>query len=805
MSDSGFSNLPPEPKIGPKAYPPARSEQQARVQDVTGDLQRVARPVKIEGTVIARKADNTVRVRTDRGDIELVLRGRPESIPREGERVEVTVERGRPPRQASVKRLPPESASPRAQAGEAKAPKVQPKARPEESAPPRQRSGEAETRPADQSARARPVEPDIPLDVRRAEPAPRPAPLPPESIVRLIPLSPAQAQEIIVPQQQDNITARMPLPLSLPETAALRAEIAVHRAISEQAQRVLSIRSDEQITRLAREALPHITPVSTNIAEQSSFQQAVQALPPALRQPAEQVFTFIQQRPPLAPPPQTVFTAGNPQQQVALPQTAQAIAPVRMIPQPATQPAASAPQTRVIVAGLSRPDPLTQTPLYERLSLLPVILPDGSAGMGSKSASAPQPAVTGLIQTGAVPAAPVLLTESAQSRIPEAPQNTRLNVPRLDVSIKTIAPPQVQLVPPFAGESAEKIVPGNITHSSPGSAPAAAQEPQFKPQFKLQNLIRTVRPGHAPPPQIQPRAENIMAQVIGFTPKQLPVLTLTLPSAQNTQPFTLQFQASNLPIGTQLELAPQTGQITTSPLSASAAAATAATAPPLIQMLSQFQWPAMNDLGQAIQQQAAAASAQAAQAMSATVPNPANAAQIPPAVLMFVAALRGGDISGWLNERTIDTLRRAGREDVINRLSRDFAGLNRLSAEPSGQDWRTMPLPMMWEGELHHIMLYYRRDERENEEENSKGTRFILDLNLDQMGTVQLDAFHRAGRLDLIVRTQTQLSADMQKRMRGLYIGALEQADVKGELSFQGKAEKFVKIDTARIEEGFSA
>lgn len=801
MSDSGFSNLPPDPKIGPKAYPPARSEQNARIENISGNLERVARPVKLEGRVIERTAENRVRVRTEQGDVELILRGRPENVPRAGERVEITVERGRPPRQASIKTLPPErEAAPRPPA-EAVAREKTPQLR--ETQP-----GSEAARPRETPPPARPVEPDIPLDLRQARPDPRPAPLPLESIVRLIPLPPSQTQEIIFTAPAETTPVRLP---ELPYTTALRAASSTQRAVNEQTQNLLTLTKSEDIAPLTREILPRITSLSLNAADSPPLQNNLRSLPQPAQQTAERFLAFITQRPPLTPtlqpqiqtqapaltqpqpaqsPPQTAFsfTPG------ASPLTARTqISPAQsniVLVTPPVVPAQNPqePAQQTILTSLSAPDPATQTPFFKRLTPLPVLIDTPAQPARTPLQDIrPQPAAT-LIQT----TGPVIKTlQSAltqQSPAQQTTQNPRPGAAPIDVSIKAITPPAIKITAPPKQAAAPPLQ--QITQTAPAAPPALGQEPQFTPQ----NLIRTGRPTHSPPPQILPRAESITARVIGHTPKQLPVLTLTLPAGQTSQPFTLQFQASNLPAGAQLELSPLPSQSGTLTTPANISAAAPETAPALIQMLPQFQWPALDDLGQAIRQ--SAASPQAAQAMTAAIPNPANPAQMPPAILMFIAAVRGGDISGWLNERTIDTLRRAGREDTVNRLSRDFTGINRLSAEPAGQDWRTMPLPMMWEGELHHIMLYYKHGERGDEDEQSgKGTRFIFDLSLDRMGPVQLDAFHRPGRLDLIVRTESPLSGEMQKRMRGLYINALEQAGTKGELSFQGKREKFVEIE----------
>jgi len=66
------------------------------------------------------------------------------------------------------------------------------------------------------------------------------------------------------------------------------------------------------------------------------------------------------------------------------------------------------------------------------------------------------------------------------------------------------------------------------------------------------------------------------------------------------------------------------------------------------------------------------------------------------------------------------------------------------------------------------------------------------------MGNVQLDGLHSLGRLDLIARTEKAFSQKMQKAMLSIYINALEQANLVGQLSFQSKPDQFIKIEIPR-------
>src|SRR5690606_20854458 len=102
-------------------------------------------------------------------------------------------------------------------------------------------------------------------------------------------------------------------------------------------------------------------------------------------------------------------------------------------------------------------------------------------------------------------------------------------------------------------------------------------------------------------------------------------------------------------------------------------------------------WPLMNDIHQALAQ----IMPQAAQALGNMTPAPNNPAQLGPAALFFLAAVRVGDLTQWLGGNAVDALRRGGKSGLLNRLSQEGSTLNRLAADPVSQDWRALSLPLM--------------------------------------------------------------------------------------------------------------
>lgn len=191
-----------------------------------------------------------------------------------------------------------------------------------------------------------------------------------------------------------------------------------------------------------------------------------------------------------------------------------------------------------------------------------------------------------------------------------------------------------------------------------------------------------------------------------------------------------------------------------------------------------------------------------AQSVSTMVPNAASPAQLTPAALVFLAVMRGGDLSGWLGDKAMDAIRRGGRSGLLERLTHDSNHLSRLGSDPVSGEWRAMALPLAYNQDIQKLALYYKH-ERESDAESEHGkvktTRFVFDINMDAMGKVQLDGLYRPAesvkRLDLILRTQSAFSEAVRQDMRKTYAGALSETMLTGELSFQTDPAKWVNID----------
>jgi len=289
------------------------------------------------------------------------------------------------------------------------------------------------------------------------------------------------------------------------------------------------------------------------------------------------------------------------------------------------------------------------------------------------------------------------------------------------------------------------------------------------------------------------QAISTQAVVVGKTPENLPVLSVPQPAAGGESLyFVLHYPVGEIVPGTEISFTPVSG-VPGEAASNVLVGAQQSALPLPFGFLTPDIWPAMTSTLQSLQQAAPAI----AQAMSAMTPSPSSPGQMTPAALFFMAAVGAGDLSNLLGSKHMESLRRTGQSGMIERLGADIKGLSRLVGEPVSQDWRVMMLPILWDNEIHKAVIHYKRDEGSSDDgdgSHGKQTRFVLDLNLDAMGAVQVDTLFKPGRLDTIVRTEQRFSEAMHAEMRRMYTDGLKLSEMGGELSFQNDAEQWVKI-----------
>lgn len=425
--------------------------------------------------------------------------------------------------------------------------------------------------------------------------------------------------------------------------------------------------------------------------------------------------------------------------------------------------------------------PFAQPSVFALAALPQAVPPVLIAAPGTPALQSPAPAHVQVLKTSLVqiPPSATLPLIPGLSHTPPLSQASQLQAPAF------------QAIPGAAAQAAAfspRAVPLDIRLSAILPPPVELTVPGTNAGIK--NIAALLK--HQPPAILTAQKPGIVQGIItGAVKDSLPVVTVP-PFLPGGIPQAYVLQIPGAPVlapGTPLEFAPLAQQPAVQPFIPGQSPL-----PPFAAFLTPGPWPALEQIAQAL---AATGAPALAQVLSNLTPSPANPAQLTPAALFFIAAVRGGDLSGWLGDKTIEALRQAGRGGLVSRLAQEGGMLSRASAEPVSQDWRAIPLPLHWQGEFHRVALYYKRDgqdEQENDPQKSGQTRFVFDLNLSRMGKVQLDGLARGARLDLILRTENPFSQAVQMDMRGVYATALRHAEMTGELSFQGNAAQWVTI-----------
>ena len=274
------------------------------------------------------------------------------------------------------------------------------------------------------------------------------------------------------------------------------------------------------------------------------------------------------------------------------------------------------------------------------------------------------------------------------------------------------------------------------------------------------------------------------------------VLRISAPDGLAGQDYALQVPIEDIPVGSKLSI----NIVKSEPQS---------TLPPQILTASYYLTPQSWQVFQEIEQALTQTNPQVALTFNTVLPNAAAPSQMGASILFFVAAIRSGDIQGWLGDKTVDALKRAGKSDVLGRLGQELSGLARMNSDGISGDWKALSLPLAWQNEIHKMALHYRSEDEDHSstpQVSGKRTRFIMDLDLSQMGKVQLDGIftglsESVGRLDLILRTEQSFSTAMKQEMRQAYSKALSETKITGELSFQDHLNSWVRITPDEVKE----
>lgn len=310
------------------------------------------------------------------------------------------------------------------------------------------------------------------------------------------------------------------------------------------------------------------------------------------------------------------------------------------------------------------------------------------------------------------------------------------------------------------------------------------------------------------------RIGKMIATVEGYSAnKGLPVLRISSPKLLAERLYTLDRNVTGLQIGIRLEivvntLAPE--QIDISGPTQEKNAKSAASPPDIMagEYPSYLQTPGIWTIMEEVHQSLSYVGENAVKNFNATLPSPSKPAQFGAGLLFFAAAMRFGDAQGWLGEKSVKILKRAGKSSLLDRLGEEFSKLSKSGEKRLSGDWRVMSVPLLWENNIQKAVIYTHHEKSlpdENDKNNKGGkTRFLIDLSFGNIGAVQLEGMFRPEepkRLDIVLRSEESFSNAVKQQMQEAYNNALSEDEITGELSFQDHKPEWVRISSEKPQE----
>jgi len=360
----------------------------------------------------------------------------------------------------------------------------------------------------------------------------------------------------------------------------------------------------------------------------------------------------------------------------------------------------------------------------------------------------------------------------------------------LQAPILEIAPVRVRLGAPLTAN----LAPTTLTQqTAPQVQISTVQSTPLQTDARLTNLIppavqmnsNAIQTASPQPPfsltNTQVSAGQIVATVTGFVNADGNPIIQTVGANNQVQYSTLHYPAKNLPVGTQITLNP-----------------TGASVPTAINSTQSWQ-----NMVQFFDEMASVFPAMTTQSLMSLIPNAAQPKSFPAAAVLFLAAAKGGDLSGWLGTKIIrpNDNNQTISKKIIESLMRDVATKTGRVATPSdppmvqaNADWRGHILPLILGADIHQATLWAKDDEDKNSNQDDEkkigGTRFIVDLKLSRMGDVYFDGLiHPAKQtFDLALITQRQISDPMQNTIKSIWHKTLGGLGLDGVITFKDTA-----------------
>lgn len=242
--------------------------------------------------------------------------------------------------------------------------------------------------------------------------------------------------------------------------------------------------------------------------------------------------------------------------------------------------------------------------------------------------------------------------------------------------------------------------------------------------------------------------------------------------------------------------------IPTSASSSTNEAGSAAANPLPINILNKIENLPLQDLDQLPQEWASislaltalnASSANIAAILASRIPNLQNPEQLTSTMFFFLSAIKSSQPARtWVGPDVASRLRQLGAGKILDRIDNDFTRISRLTSDSSVGEWRPHLVPMHNGPDISAIPILTKQiigdDDKKNKKDpdkdksDIKATRFILELNFSQFGSVLVDGLLKDTRLDIMLKSAKSIPHTIKIKLVEKYKDALKKNAFEGEM-----------------------
>lgn len=131
--------------------------------------------------------------------------------------------------------------------------------------------------------------------------------------------------------------------------------------------------------------------------------------------------------------------------------------------------------------------------------------------------------------------------------------------------------------------------------------------------------------------------------------------------------------------------------------------------------------------------------------------------------------------------------------ELSERLGRDVEWLRQLSAKSDSEGWRFFLIPLLEERQVTYLRLHVRGEETKKEQpaEARQPARFVLDIDFEVLGALQLDGLLARQSFDVILRSRMPLDPGLQDRLNEILLAAGATSGLECRLSFHSGTDWF--------------